>query len=410
MSRPLLIPALSIIAGFVLAMLIIIPALHPPIQDIQQLFLFMVITGGLTAFVSYVLYWRDLARWFSSIRWALLALILLTVALIYVNVWMVAQLMFISLHDMVLTTALLVFAGLVSASAVFFIARSLVDRIRALAQASERLAQGDLQVTLPVHGRDELASLSRTFNRMADTLRSVDEEKRRLEQTRRDLIAWVSHDLRTPLAAIRVMNEAILDGVAGDPQTTTRYMQDMQREIKHLSHLIDDLFELSQHESGHLKIRCEPTSFHDLVSDTISSLTIQAARSNIELCGQIEDQINVLNIAADKIQRVLYNLLDNAIRHTPSQGKVTLLVRCVEDKVQVSVHNTGSVVAPTDLPHIFESFYQGESSRAPAGGRPRGTGLGLAIARAFVEGHGGQMWAQSGPSEGTTLFFTLPRA
>src|SRR5262249_44264562 len=168
---------------------------------------------------------------------------------------------------------------------------------------------GDFKVRSAVQGNDELARLSQTFNMMADTLQAVDEQKELLEQTRRNLLAWISHDLRTPLASIRVMNEAIIHGVASDSQTVQRYMVNMQREIQHMSHLIDDLFELSQLETGKLTITCEPASLRDLISDTLSGMKTQAEYQHVELVGQVEHEIDMINMAADKIQRVLYNIL-----------------------------------------------------------------------------------------------------
>jgi signal transduction histidine kinase len=340
----------------------------------------------------------------------MLAIIILTVALVLVNVWLVAQRMFINTHDLALSTALLVFSSVVSIVSSFFLSSTLIERIHQLVRASERLSQGDFKVRSAVDGKDELATLSRAFDQMASSLQAVEEQKELLEQTRRNLLAWISHDLRTPLASMRVMNEAIIDGVAADPQTIERYTQSMQREIQHMSHLIDDLFELSQLETGQLKIVREPASLRDLVSDTLSSMKAHADQQQVTLGGQIEDQIDTISMAANKIQRVLYNILDNAIRYTQPGGKVTLLACRSRNDVEISIHNTGSVIPPGDLPNIFASFYQGEPSRTQANNKRRGTGLGLAIARGFVEAHGGKIWVKSQPGSGTTFYFTLPLA
>ncbi|MBX3064875.1 MAG: HAMP domain-containing sensor histidine kinase [Anaerolineae bacterium] len=409
--RPLPLLLSAVLLGFALAFLIIVPTVNPPQRDIEELFWLMGSSGGLTALVAYVLYRRGAIWWFGSLRVTLLALIALTVALIFVNVLRVAQLMFISTHDLALTTALLVFAGLIAGVSVYLIADTLIRRIKALAAASDRLARGDLQVRLDVQGSDELAQLSHSFNLMAQALQQMDEFKSRLEEGRRDLIAWVSHDLRTPLAAIRVMNEAILDGVAADPQDVERYMRDMQYEIHNLSRLIDDLFELSRMETGHLQLTIEPISLRDLISDTLSGLRVRAELGSVQLRGQVDAAVNMVNVAPDKIQRVLSNLLDNALEHTPPNGAVTLLAKRDGDVVVVSVHNTGTAIAADDLPHIFESFYQGTAGKArqqSLNGK-RGTGLGLAIARGFVEAHGGQISVRSLPDQGTTFTFTLPQ-
>ncbi len=412
-SRPLYVLgllALSFVLAFTIAMLIVIPELKPPANDIRLLSTFMAGTGGLTLAVVYLLYRGGLVRWFGSLRWTLLTTIVLTVVLIFANVWVTAQLMFISAHDLVLTTALLIFAGLIAIISVSFMASTLTDRIQALGQAAQRLAQGDLKTRINDKGNDELAQLARTFNLMANSLQEVDEQKQMLEQARRDLIAWVSHDLRTPLAAIRVMNEAMIDGVVNDKETVTRYQESIQKEVQHLSRLIDDLFDLAQMDSGHLKMDRVHTSLHDLISDTIGSLSARAIAQQVTLSGTVDEQVPMVNIAADKLQRVLYNLLDNALNYTPLNGEVTVKARMDSDEVRISVHNTGPAIAPDDLPHIFTSFYMGERSRAQAKRTTRGAGLGLAIARGFIEAHGGRLWVESAPEQGTTFTFSLPLA
>jgi two-component system sensor histidine kinase SaeS len=397
-----------VFASIGIALLVVIATLNPPAKDVQDLFMYMFGTSLFTIGLAYFLYRGRILQWFNSLRWALLATIVLTMLLILVNVWVTARLMFINEHDLALTAALLIFAGVVSIVAVFFISGAMIERIQDLGQGTQQLAQGDLEVRLPEQGNDELAQLAKLFNTMAESLQTLDDQKRQLEQTRRDLIAWVSHDLRTPLAAIQAMNEAILDGVAGDTQTTTRYTENIQREIEHLRRMIDDLFELTKLDTERVNLVKEKASLRDLISDTLGSMEAQAAQHNIRLKGTVEDGIDVMMIAPDKVQRVLYNLLGNAIRHTPTGGEVGLLAKRVGECVQIGVHNSGSIISETDLPHIFKSFYRGERSRAQERDGYRGTGLGLAIARGFVEAHGGEIWVESDEKRGTTFTFTLP--
>ncbi|MCU0497194.1 MAG: HAMP domain-containing histidine kinase [Anaerolineae bacterium] len=398
----------GLILAFVVSLSLVVSLLNPPLIDVIWLFVFMLTSGLTTIAAAYGFYrWRLIQR-FKSLRWALVTTITLTVILTFANVWYTAQLMFISEHDLILTTALLFFAGIVSVVSMFFIASAMIMQIREVSSAAERLARGDLNSRIVVQGNDELAQLGQTFNMMAEALQAVDRQKQQLEQTRRDLIAWVSHDLRTPLAAIRAMNEAIIDGVVADPQTIAEYTYNIQRETQHLTRLIDDLFELSKLDTGHFRLTCEPTSLHDLISDTIGSLMAQAERDQITLSGQVSEQVGLVNLAADKIQRVLYNLLDNALKYTPKGGSITITAQREGSHVYVKVHNTGSAIAPEDTSRLFESFYRGEASRASSPTGDRGTGLGLAIARGFVVAHGGEIGVESTPMRGTTFWFTLP--
>lgn len=401
---------LSVIASFAIAMLIIIPNLDPPMKDIQKLVLFMSLTGAATTGLAYLLYQRGLMHWFSSLRWTLLALIVLTVLLIFVNVWLTAQLMFINKDDLILTTALLVFAGMLSVVSVFYLSNGLTERINVLGDAARRLAKGDLESRIPVYGKDELAQLAETFNLMAGELQKVDEQKRALEQARRDLIAWASHDLRTPLAAIRAMNEAILDGVVIEKDDVRGYLQNTAREVEHLSRLIDDLFELTTLDTNREEQVNEVHSLRDMVSDTIAAMKPQAALRQITLTGELGSGLSEVCISPNRIQRVLHNLLDNAIRHTPPGERITVFAFHDPARVKVSINNTGSVIPAVDLERIFESFYRGDQARQQSGDGYRGTGLGLAIARGFIEAHGGKIWAASTPETGTTFTFALPPA
>lgn len=399
----------SVLAAFAVSMLIVMPVLDPPEAEIYQLFAFMVATGGVTVTLVYVLYRRGVIHWFSSLRWTLLATIVLTVLLIFINVLVTAQLMFISTHDLVLTTALLIFASLIATTSVYFISSALTERISALERAVAQLAKGDLQTRLGVMGNDELANLATAFNAMAQSLHDADEAKRKLQAERQELFRWVSHDLRTPLASMRVLNEALIDGVVSDPETVTRYLYSIQHEIKHMSRLIDDLFDLTKLDAHQFDITFDWASLRDLLSDTLESMAARAARADVKLSGRIDGDLDMVYMATDKIQRVLTNLIDNALNHTPPGGTVLVTAARGAREVVVSVHNTGSYIPAADLEKVFTSFYRGEPSRARKDDGVRGTGLGLAIARGFVKAHGGAISADSDPASGTTFTFTLPQ-
>ena len=192
-------------------------------------------------------------EWFRSLRWAIWMVIALLILMIFLNVWVIASVTFIQQHYLALTSVLLVFAGLSALTIGFFASKTMTDRLSKLSDATQALAQRDFTIRLKISGNDEIAQLADTFNGMAQNLQEVEEQKRQLEQTRRDLTAWVSHDLRTPLTSMRVMIEAILDGVVKDEETVHRYLDNSRAEIEHLSDLIDDLFELAQLDVGHLQ-------------------------------------------------------------------------------------------------------------------------------------------------------------
>ncbi len=384
--------------------------LQMPGDELQRLSIVMSGTGILTTLLSYAFYRVGLWNWFGSLRWTLLLVTLFTVALILLNVWVLAKLMFVETQYVTLTGTLLVYVGLTAISYSYFISRAMTDRLRALADAAHQLAEGDLTTRLPQQGNDEIAQLILAFNLMAQNLQRMDEDKRRLELARRNLIAWVSHDLRTPLASMRVMLEAVTDGVVTDDATVQRYVKNSLDEIQNLSDLINELFEMAQLDAGHVPLDIQPTSLRDMISDTLGSMAAKAARKQITLSGVVDDGVDIVNIAPDKIQRVLSNLVNNALLYTPEHEQVMIHARRSAQGIEVVVRNTGVYINPEELPRLFESFYRGEKSRARTEDGTRGAGLGLAIARGFIEAHGGSIRAESDPQHGTQFIFTLPIA
>ena len=380
-----------------------------PGNEVLQLVAFMTMTGIMTSLLSFTFYRLGILEWFRSLRWAIWMVIALLVLMIFLNVWVIARFTFIENHYLSLTSVLLVFAGLSALTIGFFASKTMTDRLSKLHDATQSLARRDFTVRLKISGNDEIAQLADTFNNMAQNLQEVEEQKRQLEQTRRDLTAWVSHDLRTPLTSMRVMIEAILDGVVDDDETVQRYLDNSRAEIEHLSHLIDDLFELAQLDVGHLKLDLQRASIRDLISDTIGSMEAKAKQHGIDLVGEVSDDVDMITMAPDKIQRVLTNLVDNAIKYAKTGVTVTLRAWRSNGEVRIEIHNSGSYISQDVLPRLFESFYRAEGSRARDDDGARGTGLGLAIARGFIEAHGGNIWADSVRARGTTFSFTLPQ-
>jgi signal transduction histidine kinase len=313
--------------------------------------------------------------------------------------------MFASEHDLLLATVLLLFAGGIAMSVGYFLSAALTDRIVTLSEAAKRIAEGQLDVRVPVTGNDEMASLARTFNEMAAQLEEAARKQQELGTLRRNLIAWAGHDLRTPLASVRAIVEALADGVVEDPHTTQRYLQTAQRDIRSLSVLIDDLFELAQIDAGGLQLDLGPNAISDLISDTLESFSELAARKGVTVEGTAEPGVDPVLMDAQLIGRVLANLLGNALRHTPPGGWVRVGARRQPAGVLVEVSDSGAGISAVDLPHVFDGFYRGEKSRSRATG---GAGLGLAIAKGIVEAHGGEIGVESTPDQGTRFFFGLP--
>lgn len=268
-----------------------------------------------------------------------------------------------------------------------------LDQLRA---TSARLAQGDLGARAAESGPRELADVSASFNEMAANIE-------RLFDARRQLVAWASHDLRTPLASLRAMIEAVEDGLA-DPE---EYLPEIRGQVETLSLLVEDLFELARIDAGALTLDVRDQPLGELVAGCVRSLQAEAKARNVRLAASIDAADPPVRIAPDKVERVVLNLLSNAVRHTPSDGAVSVVVRPNADHVVVAVEDTGRGLAPGASQRMFERFWRDDDARVRSGG---GAGLGLAIAQGLVQAHGGTIWAENRSSGGARVAFTLPLA
>jgi signal transduction histidine kinase len=313
--------------------------------------------------------------------------------------------MFVNQHDLALATVLLIFAAGIATSLEHFLSTSLTERISVLNRAAQEVAEGHLHTRAPVTGRDELAELAEAFNEMTAQLEKAEREQRELDRLRRDLVAWVGHDLRTPLTSLRAVVEALADGVVQDPATAQRYLRTAQHHVRSLSDLLDDLSDIAQVDTGEMKLDRHRSSIRDLISDVLEGFSTRAAQEEVMLRGSTEPNVDPVFMDAQKIERVLTNLLDNAIRHTPPGGVVRVNALTVEEEVRVEVTDTGEGVKVDELPQVFGRFYRGEKDRRRHAGS---AGLGLSIAKEFVEAHGGEIGIESTVGEGTRVWFTLP--
>lgn len=226
--------------------------------------------------------------------------------------------------------------------------------------------------------------------------------ERSLERSRRQLVAWVSHDLRTPLAGIQAMVEALDDGVVAEPADVKTYYDRLSTETKRLGRLVDDLFELSRIEAAALDLTLERVSLGELVSDAVASASVLAEAKGVRVDGHVAAISTEVSASPRELTRVVQNLLDNAIRHTPAGGAVEVRVGRRHDHAEVSVADTCGGIAEHDLDHVFDLAYRGDAARTP--GAMAGAGLGLAIAHGFVEAHRGDIVVHN---EGAGCRFTV---
>ena len=331
-----------------------------------------------------------LLRLLPTVRFQLVGLAFLAVVLPLSGVLASGWVMF-HMHDDAKILDVSSTAALSAVVAALLLARWILGPLDRLRAASAELAGGDLSARAPEQGPAELAEMGASFNAMAASIE-------RLFEARRELVAWASHDLRTPLAAIQAMVEAIDDGLV----ESTDYLPLINDRVRTLSSLVDDLSELARIDAGVLTFKVQEADLDRIVGSCVRSFEPQAQALGISLEARVGPAPAVL-CAPDKVERVLHNLLTNALRHTPSDGAIAVVVTPRGPEVAVAVEDTGEGVSEADTARMFDRFWRGESSRTTSG-----SGLGLAIARGLVEAQGGRIWTERRPTGGTRVAFTLP--
>jgi signal transduction histidine kinase len=284
-------------------------------------------------------------------------------------------------------------SGLSALAAALVLGRPVLRATERLRAVSTTLASGDLTARASTAGPAELADVAASFNDMAGNIAE-------LFDARRELVAWASHDLRTPLANMQAMLEAVEDGLAAPEE----YVPALRAQVEALAVLVNDLFELARIDSGALTLELLDAELDGLVRSCLRGVEAEARARHVSLEARVGESITA-RCAPDKVERVLLNLLVNALRHTPSDGSVAVLVEEAADEVRVSVEDTGEGFSAESLRRMFERFWRGDPARSA-----RGAGLGLAIARGLVEAHGGRIWAENRPGGGARVSFTLPAA
>ncbi len=334
-------------------------------------------------------------RRLPTLRWQLIALTGLAVVLPLGAVLLSGVVMFGEWRDLVVLLVATA-ASTAALAGAWLLVGTIAARVERLRAASGRIAAGDMSARAPEDGPAELAQLGASFNEMA---RNVEE----LFDARRELVAAASHDLRTPIAALQAMIEALEDGLA-EPG---HYLPAMRVQAEALGRLVDDLFELARIDSGALTLELREAQLGALVESCLRSMEAEARARGVALEARLAADLPPVRCAPDHVRRVLANLLVNALRHTPADGSVAVLVDAptTAGEVCVTVQDTGEGLSPEGLRRAFERFWRGDQARSEPG-----AGLGLAIARGLVEAQGGRVWAENGALGGARVSFTLPVA
>jgi signal transduction histidine kinase len=333
-----------------------------------------------------------LLRLLPTLRLQLTGLALLAVTLPLATV-LVSGLVMFHMHDDLKIASL---AGGAAVSAIIValaLTRSISRRVDELRATAQEFAAGDFGARATTSGPSELTELGDTFNEMAANIE-------RLFDARRQLVAAASHDLRTPIAAIEAMHEAIEDGLAD----ADHYLPALRAQARRLRVLIDDLFELARIDAGSLTVELREAHLDPLVESCVRGLEAEAQTRGVRLETRLDEPLPLVRCAPEQIERVLANLLTNALRHTPSDGAIAVRAEPLRDGIRISVEDDGAGLSAEALQRMFDRFWRAD----PARGSQAGSGLGLAIAKGLVEAHGGRIWAENRPEGGARVSFTLP--
>ena len=319
-----------------------------------------------------------------SLRWSFATVALIGVLGIIAGIVGTARAMFLSDHDFGVVLWVSSITGIVSLCFAFAVAGMAVRGARAVQEATRRLGQDGLYVA-PDNVPLELAALSDQLGRTSSRLAESRDRERSLEASRRELVAWVSHDLRTPLAGLRAMAEALEDDMAEDP---ARYHRQMRETVDRMARMVDDLFELSRIHAGALSLTVEPVLLEEAISEVLAVSGPVALARGVQLGGYAEPGVAVL---ADprELTRMIGNLVTNAIRHTPSDGTVEVSGRARDGAVELVVRDGCGGIPEEDLERVFDVAWRGSDARTPEHGA--GSGLGLAIVRGLAEAHAGSV-------------------
>jgi signal transduction histidine kinase len=341
----------------------------------------------------------------GSLRRQVLLSAALIVGQLIAAVALFAWLMLVSHMDVLFTVLAVAYSSLLGLWAAFVLGRRVMGDVDAVRAGLTAVGEGSRDISIPTSGDDELAQLGRDVERMVAKLNEEETMRWAADGARRSLLASVSHDLRTPLASIQVLAEAIDDDIV-DERTLREYSARLATHVRALSALIDDLFELSRLEAGEIRWTMEQVAIAELLEETVDAMRPHADASGLAVRLDTGGSPAYARANPEQIQRVLFNLIQNAIRHTPADGSITVRAEPCDGEVEIEVADTGAGIDPDDRERVFDAFVQGRGREARTNGS---AGLGLSIARAIVEAHGGRIWLAEADA-GTRVRFSLPRA
>ncbi|MGH2915710.1 MAG: ATP-binding protein [Solirubrobacteraceae bacterium] len=337
----------------------------------------------------------------------------IVVAPVLVALVVVGRLMIVSEQDAILLGAIVLAAGLVAVLSARLLARAIILDVHAVRDGLSAVGRGERDVRIQTTADDELAELAAETNGMIERLQAEELARAQSELARRNLIAAVSHDLRTPMTSLRLLVQAVEDDVV-QGETRDSYLRRMRIHLDALSSLVDDLFEVSRLEAGDISWSLEQVRLAELVDETVDAMRLQAEHKGVAVHVEVAPTLRPAHANPERVQRVLFNLIQNAIRHTPADGSVVVRAERVADQIEVEVADSGSGIAPEEREHVFAPFYRG---RHDTGRSEPGAGLGLAVARAIIEAHGGKIWLADTDADtdadtiaGTRVRFSLPLA
>lgn len=399
----------TLLPGFFVAVLVAKVTMAPETSELFTLAGYLSLTGAAAAVVGWIVLGQGRIAGRLSLRGKAFVGAGMGGLLGLLNVLVIARLMFVSTsHDLWVLASAVSFSIAVMAAFALLVAASIADRVALIAGAVRTLASDEGDAASVPFG-DEVSRLAYDIEHLSRRLEAAEIERRRIEDERKGLTAAISHDLRTPVANVRAMAEALGAGVLEEEADKQSYVELMQREIERLSRMIDDLFDLAQLDSGAFRLDLKALQLEEIVADVVHAMDLQARQRGLSLTFNVERRDLPCSLMdGARIERVIANLVRNAIEHTPPGGQVRLTLGADDDWLTLSITDTGNGFDEAHRERIWERFYRLDTSRGRRQSQGDGAGLGLAIVRGLVEAHGGRVSARSQVGLGSTFTVQLP--